>query len=168
MLRLMTSVLLIFGAPFLAQADVIDSSPDHFVLRQEANSEISPEDLWEKLIEPSKWWHHSYSGNAQNMTLDLKVGGLWKEEWSEGSVAHGQILYIKNGEQIRLSAPFGPLQAMAVVDIWTITITPNEDGGSTVIFDEIANGSSKSGLDKLAPVVDRVKTEGLMRLVTKN
>ena len=157
--------LLSFQSTF---ADVLKSGSDHFSLKQEAVSELSPEDVWKKLITPSLWWHHSYSGNVQNMTLDLKVDGIWKEEWAEGSVVHGRILYIKNDEQLRLDAPFGPLQAMAIRDIWTITIAPHAEGGSIVTFEEIAIGSSDSGLDKLAEVVDQVKTEALMRLVAKD
>lgn len=168
MLRKMITLLLAVGGVQLAGADVIKSGADHFSLKQEAVSELPPEDLWKKLISPPLWWHHSYSGNVQNMSLDLQINGLWKEEWAEGSVIHGRVLYIKDEEQLRLDAPFGPLQAMAVRDVWTITVAPHADGGSIVTFEEIAIGSSDSGLDKLAPIVDQVKTEALMRLVAKD
>ncbi len=168
MLRKLIAALIALGGVNLSNAEVLKSGADHFSLKQEAVSELPPEDLWKKLISPPLWWHHSYSGNVQNMSLDLKVDGLWKEEWGEGSVIHGRVLYIKDEEQLRLDAPFGPLQAMAVRDVWTITIAPHSDGGSIVTFEEIAIGSSDSGLDKLAPVVDQVKTEALMRLVAKD
>lgn len=151
----------------IASADVIASAPDHYTLKQEAVSKLSPEALWDRLITPSVWWHHSYSGNSDNFTLDVRAGGLWLEKWDDakgrGEVEHGRILYVKHGEQMRLDAPFGPLQEMAVTVIWTITVEPHEEG-SKVIFDEVASGSSLSGLDKIAPGVDYVKTEGIMRL----
>jgi len=162
------ALVLTLAGSQIAGADVIKSAPDHFTLKQEAVSELSPEDLWDKLLEPSLWWHHSYSGDVQNMSLDPKINGLWKEEWTDGSVIHGRILYISDGKQIRFDAPFGPLQAMAVTDVWTITIAPDGETGSRVTFDEVANGSSESGLDKLAGVVDQVKTEAILRLVASD
>lgn len=148
-----------------AHAKVIKSAPDHFTLKHEAISTLPPKAVWKKLINPAKWWHpdHSYSGSSKNMSIKAKAGGQWKEVWPGGSVIHGEILYIKPGEQMRLSAPFGPLQEMAVTDIWTITITPHEDG-SKIVFDEIANGTSASKLDELAKAVDFVKEEAIQRL----
>ena len=66
---------------------------------------------------------------------------------------------------LRLEAPFGPLQGMGVTVTWTITLVPDEEtGGTRIVFDEIANVSSHSGLDQLALAVDRVKTEAVQRL----
>ena len=151
----------------LAQADIIKSGPDHFTLKHEGISELSPEDLWARLINPNQWWHpdHSYSGSSEHFSLDLKAGGLWLEEWDGGSVAHGQVLYVNPGKEIRLDAPFGPLQQMAVKAIWTISITPHEDG-SKVVFDEVVNGSSESNLEEMAAAVNYVKTEAMSRLIS--
>lgn len=148
-----------------AHAKVVHSAPDHFTLKHEAISTIPPKALWKKLIKPQTWWHpdHTYSGSSKNLSLKAKAGGLWKEVWPEGSVIHGEVLYIKKGEQLRLSAPFGPLQEMAVTDVWTITISPHENG-SKIVFDEVANGTAASGLDELAKAVDFVKQEAIERL----
>jgi len=154
-----------FLASSPAHAKVVNSTPDHFTLKHEAISTIPPKALWKKLIKPQTWWHpdHTYSGSSKNLSLKAKAGGLWKEVWPEGSVIHGQVLYIKKGQQLRLSAPFGPLQEMAVTDIWTITISPHENG-SKIVFDEVANGTAASGLDELAKAVDFVKQEAIERL----
>ena len=148
-----------------ATADVIEASPDHFVLRQEATSSLSPQEMWQRLINPATWWHpeHSYSGNADNLTLDVQAGGLWKEEWDGGSVTHGEVIFVNPGVQLRLDAPFGPLQAIGAKTIWTITISA-EGEGSRVVFDEISHGVPSSKLDELAPAVDFVKTEAIRRL----
>lgn len=141
------------------------SGADHFTLKHEARSELAPKAVWKRLIKPASWWHpdHSYSGDAKNLSLKLKAGGLWREKWSGGDVAHGEILYIKPGEQLRLNAPFGPMQGMAVNAVWTITLTP--DGkGTKITFDEVVNGTKDSGLDKLAPAVNFVKSEAIKRL----
>lgn len=165
----MKSVLVLFLlATFTASAnaDVIAASSGHYTLRHEAVSPLAPDAIWNRLVHPETWWSpaHSYSGDAANLSLDLRAGGLWKEEWNGGAVAHGTVLYINPGEQLRLSAPFGPLQSMAVNVVWTITVLP-EGSGSRVIFDEVANGSDASNLDKIAGAVDGVKAEAIARLV---
>ncbi|MBU4568323.1 MAG: hypothetical protein KJ833_05100, partial [Alphaproteobacteria bacterium] len=150
-----------------AHADVIAATPSHYTLRHEAVSPLAPGAMWNRLVHPESWWSpaHSYSGDSANLSLDPRAGGQWKEEWDGGSVAHGTVLYVKPGEQLRLAAPFGPLQSMAVDVVWTITVLP-EGTGCRVIFDEVANGSDASNLDKIAGAVDGVKAEALRLLVT--
>lgn len=153
-----------------ASAEIVAASSDHYTLRHEAASDLSTRALWNRLVHPAAWWHpeHTYSGKASGLSLDARAGGLWREDWTGGSVSHGQVLYVKDGEQLRMSAPFGPLQSMAVDVVWTITITEGEAGGSVVVFDEVANGSSASGLDDLASAVDFVKQEAISRLAAAN
>ena len=166
-MRLFVSLIALCGLSTVAQADIVKATPSHFTLKHEGHSELTPDDLWARLIDPASWWHpdHSYSGKAGNFSLDLQAGGLWLESWDGGSVAHGQVLYVKDGKELRLNAPFGPLQEMAVQAIWTITLTPH-GGGTKVVFDEVVNGSSESGLEDMAVAVDFVKTEAMKRLIS--
>lgn len=150
-----------------AQAEVIEAAPDHYVLKQEASSDLAPADIWARLIDPASWWHpdHTYSGSSDNLSLDVQAGGLWREDWDGGSVTHGTVIFVNPGTQLRLDAPFGPLQPIGAKTIWTITIAP--DGtGSKVTFDEISHGVPSTKLDELAPAVDFVKTEAIRRLTT--
>ncbi len=78
------SVTIIFCAFVLAacmpvSAEVVSSSDTHFVLRHESASSLSSDDLWQRLITPSSWWHpdHTYSGDVANLSLQAKAGGLW-------------------------------------------------------------------------------------------
>jgi len=153
----------------IASAEIVQSSSAHYTLKHEARSAMAPAELWEKLIHPEIWWHpdHTYSGDSANLSLKAEAGGLWREDWDGGSVVHGEVLLVQNGETLRLNAPFGPLQGMGVETIWTITITKAGDG-SKVTFDEISNGAAESGLDKIAPAVDFVKSEAIKRLTTKD
>ncbi len=155
-----------FAAP-AANADVIEAEADHYVLKQEATSPLSPKDIWARLIDPASWWHpdHTYSGSAENLSLSAEAGGLWREDWEGGSVVHGTVVLVNRGAQLRLDAPFGPLQAIGAKTTWTITIAPDGDG-SKVTFDEIAYAAAASKLDALAPAVDFVKTEAIKRLTT--
>ncbi len=151
-----------------AQADVMSVATDHFRLKHQAQSSLDIEALWQRLTVPSSWWHpeHTYSGSAQNLKLDLKAGGLWQENWENGSVAHGTILAVLTAPDkkvLKLSAPFGPLQALAVTAVWTITLEKTTSGTS-VTFDEFVSGSAAAKLDALAPAVDYVKGEAIRRL----
>lgn len=149
-----------------AHAEVISSSADHFHLKLKAESRHSSFELWNRLIDPAQWWHsdHTYSGNANNLTLDLQAGGLWQENLQKGSVAHGRVLFVDAPRLLRLEAPFGPLQALAVKTVWTITVTP-KGSGSEVTFEFLANGTAHSNLDQLASAVLQVKTQALQQLI---
>ena len=157
--------MLALGAP--AGAEVIAASPQHYTLKHEASSALPADEMWDRLLAPETWWSsdHTWSGDAANLSLDAQAGGLWREDWEGGSVAHGKVLSVINGKSITLDAPFGPLQSMAVDVVWTISITPEGDG-SKVTFDEVANGSAASALDAVAPAVDGVKAEALRRLTS--
>ena len=165
----MKTLLAVALAGFLAlataRADIVDASDAHYVLRHEARSTLAPDALWQRLVVPASWWHpeHTYSGDAGNLSLDVRAGGLWLERWDGGSVVHGSILYLEDGKTLRLYAPFGPLQGLGVYTVWTITISA--DGtGSKVVFDEISSGAPSADLDELAKAVDYVKTEAITRL----
>jgi uncharacterized protein YndB with AHSA1/START domain len=163
---ILTALAIGFAVPTIAEAEIVTATDDHFTLKLEANSELSPEQVWERLIVPSEWWQspHSYSGDAANLSLDPTPGGLWREDWEGGSVWHGTVLQAQPPKVLSLSAPFGPLQGMAVTSVWTITLEPIESGGTTIRFDHVTNGSSASNLSEIAPAVDFVKSEALKAL----
>jgi uncharacterized protein YndB with AHSA1/START domain len=165
--RIAAQILLAAMLSAPAGADVVAAAPDHYELKQEAVSALTPGELWDRLIHPEFWWHpdHTYSGASDHLSLDPKAGGLWKETWDDGSVAHGIVLTVLHGEMLRLDAPFGPLQDKAVTVIWTISLAP-EGKGTRVTFSETANGTEASALDQLAPAVDQVKTEAIRRLAS--
>lgn len=146
-------------------AEVITAKPSHFKLELVAESELATEQVWKKLIEPKSWWQsdHTYSGDANNLSLDPVAGGFWREDWQGGSVLHGTVLNIQTNKLLRLSAPFGPLQEMAVETVWTISLTET-DTGTRITFEFIANGNEFSALEKLAPAVNYVKGEALKSL----
>ena len=150
-----------------AFCDVVTATPDHYTLRHEAVSDLEPNAVWDRLIEPSAWWQpdHTWSGRAENLSLEPRAGGLWAERWDGNEVLHGRVLTVLEDKMLRLDAPFGPLQGMGVMVTWTITLEPDEEtGGTKIIFDEVANGSGQSRLDEVAPAVDGVKSEAIARL----
>lgn len=165
LLRSVLMLLAIVGWSISAYGEVVSSSRDHYVLKHEAVSPLSPAEIWQRLANPAIWWHpdHTYSGDSGNLSVALEAGGLWREDWTGGSVLHGTVLSAVTESLLRLNAPFGPLQQLAVTTIWTIQIEAHGDG-SKVVFHEVSGGAPNSALDELAPAVDFVKKEALMRL----
>jgi len=164
-MRLIAACLTL-GLGLSAQAEVVTASPEHFALKLEAETSLSPDEVWTRLIDPSAWWQsdHTYSGDAANLSLEPRAGGLWREDWDGGSVWHGTVLQVQPTRTLSLSAPFGPLQGLAVTSVWTITLSPSESGGTLIRFDHVTNGTAASQLDQLAPAVDFVKSEALKSL----
>lgn len=165
MKRLLAAALIVSLTPVSTHAEIVESSDAHYVLRHEGISSLAPGALWSRFVEPASWWHpdHTYSGDAGNLSLTPRAGGLWLEQWQGGSVIHGSVLYVEDGESMRLYAPFGPLQGLGVYTVWTITISP-EGSGSRVVFDEISSGPPSADLGEVAKAVDYVKTEAMTRL----
>ena len=164
-LRALTAGVMI-GVAAPAAAEIVSASDSHFVLRHEATDTRSPDELWARLVDPASWWHpdHTYSGDAANLSLDVRAGGLWLESWDGGSVAHGEVVLVEFGSVLRMNAPFGPLQGVGAYTIWTITIEADGDG-SRVIFDETSAAPAGTKMNELADAVDFVKTEAINRLV---
>jgi len=155
----------IAGLP--ASAEIVSATADHYTLRHEAVSDLGVEETWERLIQPETWWHpdHTYSGNAEHLWLNPNAGGPWMESWEGNVVEHGRVLSILENRMLRLDAPFGPLQGLGVQVVWTITLEADPaNGGTKIVFDEVANGSSQSGLAQIAPAADMVKQQAIERL----
>jgi len=150
-----------------ATAGVRESGPDHFTIVHTAFVGRSPDAQWAALIDWPGWWPdaHSWSGSAANLDLDPEADGELEEEWGDGnSVLHGIVLNAQPGKLLRMTAPFGPLQAMPVTAILDIALTPEGDGTRVTLTHRVA-GAPHQKLDQLAPAVDAVMAEGFARLI---
>lgn len=149
-----------------AQADVKASAPDGLIIQIKTEVALDRDDAWARLLDVASWWNgsHTYSGNAQSMSIDAVAGGCWCELWSGGEVEHGRVVFVMPKEAIRLSTALGPLQEMGVSGALTFTISDGSSPAKTAItVDFKVSGSSLSGLDKLAPIIDSVIAEQITR-----
>jgi hypothetical protein len=157
----------------LARADVVSATPGAFVLHAEQTVSVSPAQAWTKLVRVGDWWNseHTYSGNSHNLSLDLRAGGCWCERWNGGAVEHARVLLVLNRDGVRtlrLNAPLGPLQEMAVNAILTFTVAPDHAGAKIRMTYRVSGDASLS-LDQVGPGVNGVIMEQygrLIRLVT--
>lgn len=150
-----------------AAAGVRQSGPDHFTIVHSAWVGRGADAQWAALIDWPGWWPdaHTFSGSAANLDLDPEADGELEEEWGEGnSVLHGSVLNAQPGKLLRMTAPFGPLQALPVTAILDITLTP-ENGGTRVTLAHRVAGPGYLKLDGLAAPVDAVLAEAFARLI---
>jgi hypothetical protein len=166
-LALATLIACATAAP--AGADVVSATPSTFVLHAEQTVPVNPAQAWTRLARVGDWWSsgHTYSGNSRNLSLDLRAGGCWCERWNGGAVEHARVLLILNRDGVRtlrLDAPLGPLQEMAVNAVLTFTVAP-DPAGAKIEMTYRVSGDANLSLDQVGPGVNAVIMEQFGRLI---
>jgi uncharacterized protein YndB with AHSA1/START domain len=107
-----------------ACAEIVARSENAFTLSFERTVTASPAAILEAVAQPARWWSsaHTYSGDAANITVDLRPGGCWCEALPGGGVKHGEAVLVWPAQSmVRFEAPFGPLQAMGADAVLTMS-----------------------------------------------
>ena len=152
-----------------ARADIVGATPSAFEVHASEIVAASPERVWNKLVRIGEWWgdEHTYSGHGRNMRLDVRPGGCWCERWAEGAVEHGRVLLAMNRDGVRtlrLDAPLGPLQALAVNAVLTFTIAPDARGAKIDMTYRVS-GDASLHLEQGGRDVNGVMMEQFGRLI---
>lgn len=159
---------LLFASP--AAADVESASPSAFMLREQATSSASPDQVWRAIGQIGRWWNgaHTYSGDARRLRLETRAGGCFCETWGRGqSVEHGHVVLVMEHEgtrTLRIIGGLGPLQDMGVSGVLTFLVA-EDPAGAKITMTYRVTGDPGLSLDALAPVVDGVMSEQFDRLV---
>ena len=152
-----------------APATVTDASANGFTVRHEIRTSVSADALWAALSQDvARWWHpdHTYSGDARNLSLELRPLGCFCETTAGGgSVVHLTVTFVQPGETLRLTGGLGPLGLMGVDGNMTISVL-KADGETVLQLVYVVGGYSADGLDAIAPAVDAVLSEQMQRLAT--
>jgi uncharacterized protein YndB with AHSA1/START domain len=149
-----------------ACAEVTDSAPNGFGLRETVHIAATNDKVYAALITPQRWWSsdHTFSHNAANLSLDTRAGGCWCEALPDGgSVEHMIVVFAAPGKLLRLRGALGPFQAMAVDSVLTWTLAPTKDGTDVTLV-STTGGYTPGGLEAISKVADRVLGEQLARL----
>jgi uncharacterized protein YndB with AHSA1/START domain len=158
-----------FFAAAPAQAEVASATANAFLIQAEAEVATTPERAWRSVGQVGRWWNsaHTYSGDARRLQVDLRAGGCWCERWGDGqSVEHGRVVLVMEHEGVRtlrVNAPLGPLQEMAVNGVLTFTVAPHANGAKITLTYRVS-GDPGLTLDQIAPLVDGVLMEQFGRL----
>lgn len=156
-------------APLSAHGEVTSAGPGAFLIEAEAEVAASPEQTWRALGRLPRWWSspHTYSGDASNLSLDVRAGGCWCERWPGGqSVEHGRVVLVMEHEGVRtlrMVAALGPLQSMGVNGVLTYTVEPHANGAKITMTYRVS-GDPGLSLNQVAPLVDQVMMEQFARL----
>jgi hypothetical protein len=125
-------------------------------------------------LQPGGWWNgeHTYSGDPANMTIDAKAGGCFCEAIpgadgaAGGQVEHMRVIYVAPGSALRMRGALGPLQVEAVTGVLTVSLEPKGQN-TKVTFDYVVGGYMRTPMAEIAPAVDSVVGEQLMRLAAR-
>jgi hypothetical protein len=166
----MIFTLALAAAPLPAAAEVAASSDAGFASHNEVLVDVTPQAAWETLVRPAEWWSgdHTYSGDPANMRIEIEPGGCFCERVpaSGGEIEHMRVIYIAPDSTLRMTGGLGPLQSEAVTGVLTMTLAA--DGEMTRIsWDYVVGGYARMPLAELAPLVDQVIGEQLLRLATR-
>jgi len=163
--RLMIAAALVLAMTSAARAEVTAKAPDGMAIQIVAEAPLDRDAAWARLLDVASWWSsdHTYSGDARSLSLDAQAGGCWCEIWNGGEVEHGRVVMVMPKQTLRVDGAFGPLQEMGVQAAMTLTLSDGAAGKTKLTLDYKASGSSLSGLDKLAPIVDQVLGEQVKR-----
>jgi uncharacterized protein YndB with AHSA1/START domain len=149
-----------------AAAEVKVANANGFEVESRVDLPIMPGRLYGAFSELQSWWSgdHTFSGKAANLSLDLRAGGCWCEKLpGGGGVEHMRVVYVEPGKRIVLTGSLGPLLAEATTGVMQIAIAPTT-GGSSLVMNYRAAGFHKGGAARLAPAVDQVLAEQMVRL----
>lgn len=151
-----------------SRADVLHAERDGFVIRIEQGVIAPPDTAWRMLVgHIAEWWHgdHTYSGNAGNLYIEERPLGCFCERLkTTDAVVHMTVTAIEENSLLRLTGGLGPLGLMGVSGNMTISIGAG-DSATVVALEYRVGGYHPEGLDSVAPAVDAMLSEQLLRYV---
>ena len=161
--RLLCLLLASGAAP--ASADLVASTPAGFEVQHRVTVAAAPAAVWPVLTDPARWWSpaHTYSGDARNLSFDLRPGGCFCERLPEGGVEHLRVVQVRMREQLRLAGALGPLQGDGVAGALTLSLRPSGKG-TEIVLRYIVGGWRPGGMESIGTAVDKVLGEQLARL----
>lgn len=172
--QLFFAAALLAATPLPAAAEVTASSESGFVSHNEVLVDANAETAWDAMLSPAEWWNgaHTYSGDPANLVLRATTGGCFCEgipsaaDDPDGEIEHMRVIYMVPYSTLRMTGGLGPLQSETVTGVLTMTLAP--DGEMTRIsWDYVVGGYTRMPMAELAPLVDQVIGEQLLRLATR-
>jgi uncharacterized protein YndB with AHSA1/START domain len=163
-----TAILIAMGLGVAspAAAAVIDSQPGGFEVREQAQVAATPAQVYAAIGRIGQWWNseHTYSGDARNLSLELKAGGCFCEQLKDGGGAkHMGVILVQPNKVVRLEGALGPLAATGGTGHLTFALSP-KDAGTNVVLTYDFGGYANGGMGDFAAPVDAVLGGQLDRL----
>lgn len=155
--------LFAFGAA--AEAKIASENSAGFLVTQDVAVPGTPAQAYAAFVKIDSWWNgdHTFSGNAENLSLDTRQGGCWCETIPDGGfVRHMDVIRVMPGQVLVFSGGRGPLQTMGVAA--TFAVEFHESGNKTnVTWQYAVGGYDPGGFTDLPARVDKVLAEQIGR-----
>jgi hypothetical protein len=165
-MKYLAAIALLVGSP--AGAEVVSASANGFEVRETVDLVVPPDVAWTSFTNIGAWWdpEHSYSGKAENLSLNVSPGGCFCERFPKGGgIEHMRVTYVDPGKRMVLTGALGPLLYEATAGVMDVQLKRTA-AGSQLTLDFRAAGFANGGADKLAPAVDQVLAAQLKRFRT--
>lgn len=158
-----------FATP--AQAEIIKSSDNGFITRDERVVEADIKATWLALTSPADWWsaQHTWSADSANLRLTPQAGGCFCEKIPEvdepgrftleGSVEHMRVIQAYPESALRMVGALGPLQSEPVIGVLTIALTEvdtPQGKGTRIVWEYNVGGSMRYEVAVISKAVDGV------------
>jgi hypothetical protein len=147
-------------------AEVTAADDDGFQIRIIRTVQVELNEIDGAIIRHvSDWWDpaHTFSGDSQNLSMDLEHRRFSEALPDGGFVSHMEIVHYTPRKTLRLLGGLGPLQEMGLHGALTFQWKKQEDS-TIVTLTYNVTGYASDGLQSLAPVVDGVLAAQLDRL----
>jgi uncharacterized protein YndB with AHSA1/START domain len=163
-----TAILIAMGLGVAspAAAAVVASQPGGFEVREQAQVAATPAQVYAAIGQIGQWWNseHTYSGDATNLSLELRAGGCFCEQLKDGgSAKHMGVILVQPNKTVRLEGALGPLAATAGTGHLTFALSA-KDAGTNVVLTYDFGGYANGGMGNFAAPVDEVLGGQLDRL----
>jgi uncharacterized protein YndB with AHSA1/START domain len=146
-----------------AVAKVDRHGPTGFVVSLEVSVNAPPDQTYAAFLRIGQWWSkaHSFSGDAANMTIDVKAGGCWCEALPNGGfVKHMELASAMPPNSLVFKGGLGPMHFMAASGSMVVKFTKAATGTKTTLQYSVA-GDDAGAFEKLSAAVDGVLAEQL-------
>ena len=149
-----------------AHAEVIHADQHGFELREQVQLVVPAAEAMAAFAKIPAWWSkdHTYSGDAANLSLDVRPGGCFCERFpkSGGGIEHLRVTYVKPGEVIVMTGALGPLLDEAVTGVMRVSVE-GIAGGSQMTLNYRVSGFANGGGNKFALMVDAMLADQMAR-----
>jgi len=148
-----------------AAGEVVSSSSNGFHVRETVQMVVPTDRAYAAFSRLPDWWNkeHTYSGDSANLSLALAAGGCFCEKLKDGGgMEHMRVTFLDPGKRIVLTGSLGPLLYQATAGVMDVQFE-RIAGGAKVTMDYRAAGFAEGGAEKLAPLVDSVLADQMVR-----
>jgi hypothetical protein len=161
-----TVALSLLSAP--AVAAVASQSATGFSVSYEAEVAADPKAAYEAFVRIGEWWdsEHTYSGDAKNLSIEVKPGGCWCEALPDGGfVGHMTVAQAMPGKSLMMKGGLGPLAFMGVEGTMVLSVQP-KGNGTAVKLTYVVGGYDPKEFKEISKLVDEVLGAGFQRYAT--